>query len=374
MKKTTMTWAAAAAGLVLAAGAWGQSLLLQDDFRQAVQGALLEEAQTALAAAPIPAGTPVAILPILPDGGDSDGWLAGQLKIALTAAGKNCVEGKEDPMWDAVQAEVTWDKHKEPFLDPATLDAFGKIQSAKILLTGSVRSLDRTDRYSYFEVELHATEIETKRHLWGAVCAKRHYAAGFEDLGKVMDRLRPELRQAMQDSLRRQLADSLDAAPGAKKAGRVALLPLAADEREYVGGLVRDSATRAGLQLVNADWATLGEARMGLRDPNAPADAVLHGSVRDLSCKDKELDPTADQTSLRAEVQLCIETRDGAIVWSDTLTVDETHKQWKGFWGTLCRLFPSLDAHPMRAVWWPLGILLALVLLKMFLNATTRVR
>jgi hypothetical protein len=371
MKKTMKAWAAAAAGLALAAGAWGQSLLLQDSFRQAVQGAFLEEARTALAASPIPAGTPVAILPI---DGDVDGWLAGQLKIALTEAGKNCVEGKEDPMWEAVQEEVTWDKHKEPFLDPETLDAFGKIQSAKILLTGAVRSLDQTERYAYFEVELHATEIATKRHLWGAVCAKRHYAAGFEDLGKVMDRLRPELRQAMQDSLRQKVVDSLGATPGTKTVGRVALLPLAADEREYVGGLVRDSATRAGLQLVNADWATTSEARMGLRDPEAPADAVLRGSVRDLSCKDKELDPTADQTSLRAEVQLCIETRGGAIVWSDTLTVDETHKQWKGLWGTLLRLFPSLDEHPLRAVWWPLGILLGLILLKMFLNATTRVR
>jgi hypothetical protein len=379
--KTTKIFAAAAGLAAMAAvAATGQSLLLQDEFRQAVQGTLLDEATKALSASPIPAGVPVAILPIA---GDEDGWFAGQLKIALTAAGKNCVEGKEDPMWEEVQKEVTWDEHKEPFLDPETIDAFGKIQSAKILLSGAVRSLDYTERYAYFEIELHATEIVTKRHIWGAALARRHYSPGYEGVGGV-EHLDPELRQKLLDDLREKLEASLRGTPAAASAGRVAMLPIAEDDNKgkndkgYVGGLVRDALTRAGVNLVNADWTTLGEARMGLRDTQAPADAVLYGAVRDLSWERAEVNPTADKTTLRAEVQLCIEVRDAngghRIPWSDTLVVSEKKIESKGVWGTLVRLFPSLERNPLLAVWWPLGILLALIVLKMFLNATTRVR
>lgn len=370
MKKSMVVLAALAAGLAMGAGAHGQSLLLQDQFRQAVQGAILEEARTAFASSPIPSGAPVAILPIA---GDEDGWLAGQLKIALTQAGKNCVEAKEDPMWKEIQKEITWDEHKEPFLDPKTLDAFGRIQSAKILLTGAVRSLHCNDRYAYFEIELHATEIATKRHLWGAVCAKRHYAAGVEEVGRVED-LPAELRQALQDQLRSKLAASWAETKALKDVGRVALLPLAADERGYVGALVRDAMTRSQMATVNADWATLGEARMGLRDTGRPADALLYGSVRDLSFDIVETSPSTIATELRAEVQLDIETVPGTVVWSDTITVTEVRDEPKGFWGTLCRLFPSLAEYPGRAVWVPLCVLAGLVVLAKLLTAMTRVR
>lgn len=373
MKKTMMLLAGLAAGLVMAAGALAQeqvSLLLQDRYRQAVQAAILEEARNALASAPIPSGTPVAILPIP---GDLDGWLVGQLKIALTQAGKNCVEGKEDPMWDEIIKEITWDEHKEPFLDPKTLDKFGKLQSAKILLSGAVRSLDFTDRYAYFEIELHASEIATKRHLWGAVCAKRQYVPGVEEVGRVED-LPAELRQEMQDGIRDKLVASLTRAAGLAGAGRIALLPLAADQRGYVGGLVRDSMTRAAVTTVNADWGTLSEARMGLRDPGSPADAVLHGSVRDLSFSRVETSPVTVKTELRAEVQLAIEKANLLVVWSDTITVANTHEDGKGLWASLVRLFPSLQAKPARAVWVPLLVLAGLVLLAKLLSAMTRVR
>ncbi len=371
MKKSIMLFAGGLALLAAAeAGAQDVSLLLQDRYRQAVQAALLDEARTELAAAPIPSGTPVAILPI---NGDTDGWLIGQLKIALTQAGKNCVEGKEDPMWDAILEEINWDEHKEPFLDPKTIDAFGKLQSAKILLSGAVRSLGFTERYAYFEIELHATEIQTKRHLWGAVCAKRHYVPGVTEVGRVED-LPAELRQALQDTLREKLSASLAAGKAVREGGRVALLPLAADERGYVGGLVRDSATKTLPSVVNADWTTLSEARLGLRDPGSPADAVLHGSVRDLSYSKVETSPTTVKMELRAEVQLAIEKTDLLVVWSDTLTVAETREEGKGLWASLVRLFPSLQAHPGRVVWVPLLVLAALVLLGKLLSAMTRVR
>lgn len=372
MRTTKKVWMAALAGmLATVSAATAQSLLLQDGFRQAVQGALLEEAKAAFASAPIPAGTPVAILPIP---GDEDGWLAGQLKIALTQAGKNCVEGKEDPMWQEVQKEITFDEHKLGFLDPKTIDEFGKIQSAKVLLAGVVRSLDYTDRFAYFEMELHATEIATKRHLWGAVVAKRHYLPGVEGVGDVRN-LAPALRDALQDGLRARLQESLASAKTLEGAGRVAALPLAADEKGYVGGLVRDSLLKASVKAVNADWGTLNEARVGLRDPSGrPADAVLHGSVRDLSYTKTELTPTTDRTEYRGEVQLAIEEADGTVAWSDTVTVTGSVDEKRGFWGTLLRFFPVLRQKPWLAVVVPLGVLALLVLLSKFLAAVTRVR
>lgn len=364
------------AGLLAAVAATGQSLELKDGFRQAVQGALLEEATAAFSGAPIPAGTPVAILPILPREPvpcDGDGWLAGQLKIALTRAGKNCVEGKEDPMWDEVQKEVTWDAHKEAFLDPETIDTFGKIQSAKILVSGVVRSMDYTDRFSYFEMELHATDISTKRHLWGTVVAKRYYLPGVEGVGDVST-LDPDLRDALQNGLRQKLSESLSGTAGLQEAGRVATLPLAADVKGYVGGLLRDSLLKASLRTVNADWGTLGEARTGLRDPTGrPADAVLHGSVRDLSVSTNET-PTSILIDYRAELQTQIEKEGSELAWSDTITVQGTVEHKRGFWGTLKYLFPVLERKPWLAVVVPLGALALLVLFLKFLSAVTRVR
>ena len=276
-------------------------------------------------------------------------------------------------MWTQVQKEIIWDGRKEAFLDPETIDKLGKIQSAKVLVSAVVRSLDYTDRYAYFEMEVHATEISTKRHLWGAVLSKRHYLPGVEGVGDV-SKLAPDLRDALQDSLRAKLEESLSAAKGLGNAGRVATLPLAADEKGYVGGLLRDSMLKASVTTVNADWGTLGEARMGLRDPSGrPADAVLHGSVRDLSTTSNDT-PTAVVIGYRGELQAQIEKEGSELAWSDTITVQGTVKHKRGFWGMLTYMFPVLHRKPWLAVFVPLGILAALVLLGKLLAAMTRVR
>lgn len=164
MNKAKAYWLAAAAALLAGAAAYGQTPEMQAKFRTALLEQFGADAKAALSEAPIPADIPVAILPIH---GDDDAWLAGQMKIALTEAGKNCVEGRGDPMWDVIINELTWEKRKEPYLDAATCEAFGRLQAAKVLVSGTVRLTALGDRSWRGEVELHATELATKRHLWG---------------------------------------------------------------------------------------------------------------------------------------------------------------------------------------------------------------
>ena len=102
----------------------------------------------------VPPGEPVAILPIAEDAGLQ---IVELLKGAITQAGITCVEGKEDPMWDAILKEIEWDERKADILDPATLDKFGRLKSAKYLLYGSIRRLAASERYVLLELELHCS-------------------------------------------------------------------------------------------------------------------------------------------------------------------------------------------------------------------------
>ena len=64
----------------------------------------VNDAKASLAAAKqIPSDKAVAILPFA---GDKSGKIVGLLKNALTDAGKTCVEGKEDAMWNEILKEI----------------------------------------------------------------------------------------------------------------------------------------------------------------------------------------------------------------------------------------------------------------------------
>jgi hypothetical protein len=167
--KAVMTMAVAAA--LATAAAWGAverpaAATADAGYRKAVLAAF-DNAKAGLAESPIPEGVPVAVLPIA---GDSDGWLMGLANGALTGAGKNCVVGKEDPLWDTIIEEIEWDERKgrdgADILDEETIDHFGRLQSAKVLMTARVDAIRQTERRWKAEVTLQAVEIATKRYLW----------------------------------------------------------------------------------------------------------------------------------------------------------------------------------------------------------------
>lgn len=153
------------------AQAHGEDVVRDDGYRKAVRGAV-EAAKAELEKAPIAENAPVAILPIH---GDDDGRVAELLKIALTDAGKTCVQTEGDPMWDEVLKTLEWHERKMDVLDPATVDLISRktLNAAKVLLTGTVEPLESRRGRPLAELRLHATEVATARHIWGKVLISR---------------------------------------------------------------------------------------------------------------------------------------------------------------------------------------------------------
>ena len=347
-----------------------QQQSISDDMRQAVQGTI-QDAEAALKkASAVPNDAPIAILPIA---GDADGWLAGQLKIALTKAGKTCVEGKEDPAWKAIIKEIAWDARKEDILDPATLDKFGKLKSAQTLIYAFIRSASLTKRCAFFEMELHVTSIATKQHLWGGVYARRHYFPN--PLVEGLIELPAELRDVVRGKFRDGVVSSLKGATKLSGIKKVAFLPLAGDTANYVSDIVRDAIARTDLSAVNLDVTTLGEARLALRDQPGQADGLLYGSVRDMSIIRKDTAPHDMRYTIVVEMQACIEsatTREQ--LWSDTISVSEEYAPEVGWWSAVCSYCPAVRSMPWLLVAVPLGVLLLLWIVVWFVRAHTRVR
>jgi hypothetical protein len=158
MKKA---WMAVLAVLAAGSLAWGQDAPGRGE-RDAVRAAFAA-AKAGLAEAPLDAGTPVAVLPVK---GDADGWMAGLAVDALTGAGKTCVVGKDEPMLQTIIDEIEWDERSSDVLDPETISRFGRLKSAKALMTARVDTSSREGRRWRAEVTLRLVEIETKQYVW----------------------------------------------------------------------------------------------------------------------------------------------------------------------------------------------------------------
>ena len=329
-------------------------------------------AQASLSASAIPSDRPVAILPLA---GDREKAVLGFIKNALTGAGKTCVEGKEDPMWDAILKEIEWDERKEDILDAATLDKFGRLKSAQYLLYGSVRRLATSERYVLVELELHASCIATKEHVWGGTFARRHYAPGSDPKGGVD--IPSNVRIALIDGIRAKVSGSLAKSQKLGVVKKVAMLPIAGDVDQYAFGLFRDVLSGSSMTPVNLDVTTRAEARFALREGPGKADAIAYGALRDLEAKLVETKVNGEKVySALMELQLWIEkgaTRD--ILWSDTVQFSKEFTMGpRGLWDKICHVVPFFAEHPSAVVWLPLAIIVGLIALLMFMRAVTRVR
>lgn len=367
MKKGILALVAALSAVIACRGEVDASQLAELALKDAVGDA----AASLAAAAKIPAKEPVAVLPF----DDAGAGVVGLLKNALVAAGKTCVEGKEDPAWDEILKEIAWDERKEDILDPATLDKFGRIKSARYLMYGSIRRVASGERSLLVELELHVSCISTKEHVWGGTFVRRHFAPGAEPDG-ALD-IPAEVRLALVDGIRGKVAASLAKSGKLGSVSRVAMLPISGDVDQYAEGLFRDVLAKSSVTPVNLDVATRAEARFALREGGGKADAIAYGVLRDLSARVVETQPTGEKTcAATMELQLWIEraaTRE--IVWSDTVQfAKEFETGARGWWNRLCTVVPFFADHPSAVVWLPLAVLLGLVVLFKFLKATTRVR
>lgn len=331
------------------------------------------EAQASLAAdRKIPADKAIAILPF---SGNAAKAVTGLLKNAITAAGKTCVEGKEDPMWDAILKEIAWDERIDDVLDKATLDKFGKLKSAQYLMYGTLNRLAASERYVLAELELHVSCIATKQHVWGGSFVCRHFAPGEDPDGAT--KIPSQVRVAINDGLKEKIGQSLGKSARLGGVKKVVLLPIAGDFDQYGEGLVRDVLSSSSLTPVNLDVKTRAEVRFALRESPREADAIAYGVFRDLQYRLVETSASGSKTyEALAELQLWIEkgaTRE--ILWSDTVQFAKEFTEGpRGWWDMLCHYLPILREHPSAIVWIPLGILVGLIVLIKFLGAVTRVR
>ena len=295
-----------------------------DDVREAVSAALVQ-AQSALKTAPF-GGKTVAVLPFP---GDSSGYFTGKLKNQLTSLGFTCVEGKEDPMWDEIIKEIAWDERKDDILDPDTLVKFGKLKAAQILLYGKVVKVDRNSERIYVEIELHATDLATKQHIWGGTFAARVYKGkDIQGIISLDNNLRLLLKKNFEEA--KQSLISPEYASKLSDVKTVAVLPLAGDIDEYLTGLAVEMLTATRLLPRRPQIPSLSQLRTDAKSDPSVGDAVFYGAVRDLHRTAPEA-KVADRknmheiSTVHADIQLFVEDlKTGNILWSKTITLAET--------------------------------------------------
>jgi len=297
---------------------------LPDDVRQTLYGAI-DQSESALKSAPFGNKT-VAILPIP---GDDSGLIVGRLKNILTRQGFTCVEGKEDPMWDEIIKEIAWNERKDDILDPATLVKFGKLKSAQILLYGKIRQIDRNDDRTYAEIELHATDIATKQHIWGGNFAARLYKnKDFQGIITLDNELRMLLKknfaEAQRSILQPETAAKLD------QIKTVSVIPLAGDIDRYMTGLAVEMLSQTRHLPMMPEIPSLSQTRIFAREHKIASDALFYGTIRDLH-KTKTVSKAvgngkmSDSYEVCADIQLFLEdVKTGVILWSKTITLSET--------------------------------------------------
>lgn len=368
-RQLQMIAAVALLGWVLAGTtAWA---MFPEEVRQAFRITVDEDVKASLFKSGLPANKTISILPI---SGDQDRVLEGLLKLAIEDAGLKCVEGKSDPFWNEVLAEVEWDERKADMLDAQTLVTFGKLKAAQLLMYGFVREAAASGQRVFVEVELHVSSIGTKEHLWGDVFAERIYKGdAIRGIVEIDDAVRRVLADAFGKG-RESLGDAAGRLAGVKTA---ALVPLAGDIDGYVTGKAEELLSGSSVTPKNLNMRTLGEAEILLRDDPTQADAIVYGSVRDLSRERKNRhyfrggNFMVIDHEVRAEVQLRLqEAKTGEIPWSTALSatgVDPVEVTWSDL----------IYEHPKDATklaLWVVGIIVVLVVLAMFLKATRRVR
>jgi len=318
----------------------------------------------------IPKGETVGLLPLFDDVSD---YSTEQLKNAITASGVTCVEAKNSEFWDEIMSEVEWDTLKEDMLDSKTLVKFGKLKGVKYLVYGSVVDVKENTDYTYVEIALHLSSLETKQHIWGGTFVERYYT-GKDKIGIIaLDSVvKDTLKEAIQDA-----TESVKQSSKLKDVGTVAVYAIAGDIDDYVLGLVNDMFSKTKIITKNLDVGTMAEAEWTLKESPDTADAILCGAVRELSKKLVKEEAYKKTFEVEAEVQLSIETVDGDVLWSSTASATrfDVEEDTTGFWDSLSiTLKEAFDERPLQIVMFIVIGLLVFIALIMFFRATRRVR
>lgn len=328
----------------------------------------LQDVSKSIQSSPIPAGEPISVLPIANDIGY---YVEGLLKSAVTDAGKNYVEGNTDPFWNQILEDTEWVERKRDMLDQNTLVQFGKLQATRILIYGTVRTVNVTENRVYVEIELHASSLLTKQHLWGRTFTKTLPLRG----AKTIDGLTAipvDTRVAMQEGIKKQAVASMQKQRKLAALKTAELIPLAGDIDAYATCIVRDAVSLTDINPKEGGPDTLLEARQMIsRNPDS-SNGILSGALRDFSQVLVSRSWYIYTYAVTAEVQACIENASGEILWSDTLLAAEQYQVRVSLLDWLYMdVIPYLQANPL--VWIiPLAIVLGWIVIRMFFRATQR--
>ncbi|MBN1356030.1 hypothetical protein JXA40_07140 [bacterium] len=283
------------------------------DMRQSLQAVVQDAVEDLMNEPGVPAYETIGIMPIH---NDRDGFVEGLLKAALTKAGHTCVEVKESDFWETVSNQFEWDTRKADILDTETLLEFKKLMGTQLLLYGIVREASETIDRVYVEAEFHISSLETTRHVWGGGFSEREYLKPGID-GIVT--LEPKVREVLKNIVT-QAAASMKVAPKLSDIKNLVVVSVAGDMENYVKGLLFEVMSNStGYFPRDLGVRTLAEARQMLRAEPDKGDAVLYGSIRDLSRKLKSDLPLKQIYTVTAEVQLTVQNvQTGDVLWSVT--------------------------------------------------------
>ena len=218
---------------------------------------LSKDVTAALAKSGIRASVPVSALPFP---GDRERYLEGLLKNAVTGAGLNYVEGRDDPMWDAIVSEIIWDWHKNDVLDADTLTKFGRLQATRQLLYGRLFLERTTNDLPRAELWLHVSSVETKQHVWGQVFVRERKPEPKPEPKPVMTFV--DFPVVLADALLRVRVDSV---PADKSASSATLSDALASD-------TRDALAAAGFAVLEGEEAKDAEIAVSLKSAAKPFD------------------------------------------------------------------------------------------------------
>lgn len=251
----------------------------------------------------------------------------GKLQNMLVKSGFVCVNIKNDPMWDVIYKEIEWDERKNDILDKSTIDKFGKLKSAQILLRCIVRTLHATEEVVFAEIDMQALDISSGAIIWGDSFGYS-YCIGKDVRGIVhMDREVKLLLQKNFAAAYKSVKEPFYAAR-LNNVRTVTVIPFAGDIDKYITTLANSMLTDSGMYPRDPQIPSVTAMRTLARDKQIYSDAICYGAVRDLYRSNPVSGPSGDKIvtsyTLNADIQMTIEdTKTGNILWTKTIPVSE---------------------------------------------------
>ncbi len=237
---------------------------------------------------------------MMPLYGDQGGFVFTELKTKLVTGEKlTVVEEKDSAALDAIAKEFAWDERMKDIMLPESLVKFGNLLGAQVIVYGRIREVSTNLNRIYAELELFATQIETRKVLWGgkfvgSIVPLGNLRGGFSANPHVVF----GLKQAF-----KLFSESLSHSNNLETicSSSVVTLDLAGDIDKYVGKRTYELLTENRITPRELGFSTLTQARAYIRDNKLKADAYLYGAIRAMYSQEEPGQPENKKTDLKTQ-------------------------------------------------------------------------